>query len=257
MKKRIVSLLLCAVSIGAYAQQKGDMFLGLHGGVGLTSSNVSYEIKDKKNLYDETLKDSNPNVDFFIAPGFHYFFANNLRIGLDFTFGITKEHLEYAVETTSFTSDTKSKYWSVGPVFAGYVKLAEKFYYVPELDLNYIRMKVDENAVYMYKKQYVSYTILPEEYRNEPLDNISNVGAYKTDGKPVNGFSSTLRLLQFEFRPTERLGFSMSLIDFSFTHIFRKGEDAHAYGIDYHIPNVKNNNLQIGVNPAVGIYIYF
>lgn len=254
MKKRIVSILLCAISIGAYAQQKGEMFVSLHGGVGLTTSSISYEVKDKISK-DETMKSNDPNVDFFFAPGVHYFFANNFRIGLDFTFGITKEHSEFGVESMMFSCDTKGKYWSVGPVFAGYVKLAEKFYYVPGLDLNYIRMKVSEEGKYMYSKQYTTSYVY--EGQNYPLDNISYIGGYSTGEQSLNGFTSTLKLLQFEFRPVERLGFVMSLIDFSFSHLFKNGEDKTINGADNHTPSVKNNNLQIGVNPAVGIYIYF
>lgn len=252
MKKRIISMLLCAVSLGAYAQQKGDMFASLHGGVNTTSYGIYYD--------DKALDGYDPQVDFFIAPGFHYFVANRFRVGLDFTYGVQKNHVKYGVGPMYLSSDSKTKYWSLGPVFAGYVKLAEKFYYVPELDLNYTRMKVSEDGLYSFSPQYSdseplfvsdSYPILPLD------DDLRELGGYLFMDRSMDGLSFSVRLFQLEFRPVEHWGFALNLIDLTFSHFFMKEKNKVIDGVNVHMPSMKNNGLTIGVNPALGVHIYF
>lgn len=259
MKKRIVSMLLCAASLGAYAQQKGDMFASFHGGVDLVSYSIQYGEIDYVS-YDEPVQEKNdPNVNFFVAPGFHYFVANRFRVGLDFTFGIEKAHGEYGLGSMYLSSDSKSKYWSLGPVFAGYVKLAEKFYYVPELDLNYIRMKASEDVVYMYSPQYYDDLLfISDVYQNTALnDDLKELGGYSYKDQPMDGISFSVRLFQLEFRPAEHWGFALNLIDLTFSHFFKKEKNEVINGVNVHTPSVKNNGLSIGVNPAFGVHIYF
>ncbi len=251
MKKRIVSMLLCAASLGAYAQQKGDMFASFHGGFGITSYGVYYDEKE--------LEGYDPKVNFFVAPGFHYFVANRFRVGLDFTFGIQKAHEEYELGSMYLSSDSKAKYWSLGPVFAGYVKLAEKFYYVPELDLNYTRMKTSEKVLYLYSPQYSDNLLfISDVYQNSALDDdLRELGGYSYKDQPMDGISFSMRLFQLEFRPAEHWGFALSLIDLTYSHFFRKEKNEVVNEVNVHTPSVKNNSLSIGVNPALGVHIYF
>ncbi|MBO7606586.1 MAG: hypothetical protein J6T28_03060, partial [Paludibacteraceae bacterium] len=146
----------------------------------------------------------------------------------------------------------------LGPVFAGYVKLAEKFYYVPELDLNYIRMKASEDVVYMYSPQYDNLVFVSDVYQNMPLDDdAKELGGYSYKDQPMDGLSFSICLFQLEFRPAEHWGFALNLIDLTFSHFFKKEKNEVIDGVDVHTPSVKNNGLSIGVNPALGVHIYF
>ncbi len=244
-------MLLCAASLGAYAQQKGDMFASFHGGVGVSSFTAYYDGKE--------LEGYDPKVNFFVAPGFHYFVANRFRVGLDFTFGIQKVQDAYGVGSMYLSTDSKTKYWSLGPVFAGYVKLAEKFYYVPELDLGYTRMKTSEKVVCSYSPQYSDNTrFISDRYQNTTIDDdLKELGGYSIKDQPMDGLSFSVRLFQLEFRPVERWGFALSLIDLTCSHFFKKEKNKVVDGVNIHTPSVKNNGLSIGVNPAFGVHIYF
>ena len=245
MKKRIVAMLLCAVSFGAYAQQKGDMYIGSMLGVGLTSSSIYYD-GEKQNNYD-------PSKGIYVSPEFQYFVANNFRLGLVSSFGVNKSHYEWFVNKSSYIFNLKRSFWAIGPSFAKYIRMVDNFYYVLELDAYYTHTQARLEGEFI-KRDYVSYNELnlgsgkKSTYRRE----------FSSDSQKYNGFQLNLRFAQFEFRPVEHWGFAMSLLDFTFARFVWEEQKIYD-GEESRIPKVVENqvNFSVGVNPTVGVHFYF
>ncbi len=246
MNKRIVAILLCAVSFGAYAQQKGDMYIGSMVGFGLTSSSIYYD-GEKQNNYD-------PSKGIYLSPEFQYFVADNFRLGLVSSFGVNKSHFERLIKKSSYIFNTKRSFMAIGPSFAKYIRMVENFYYVLELDAYYTHSQAKLEGEFI-KRDYVSYNELnlgsgqKSTYRRE----------FSSDSQTYNGFQLSFRFAQFEFRPVERWGFAMSLLDFSFARFVKKEKITNENGVESRIPKVEENqvNFSVGVNPAVGVHFYF
>lgn len=246
MKKRIVAILLCAVSFGAYAQQKGDMYIGSMIGLGLSSSSI-YSDGEKKNEY-------NPSMGFSVSPEFHYFVADKFRVGLVSSFGGSKNHFERDIISSSYIFDAKNSYWFIGPDIAKYIRLADNFYYVLELGAFYMHCKSTIDGEYI-KRDIVSFNELnlgtgkKVTYRDD----------FSTGPQRYNAFRLNLRFAQFEFRPVERWGFAMSLLDLTFVRFVYKKKNMYENGEKSRIPKVVENqvNFSVGVNPAVGVHLYF
>lgn len=247
MKKRIVAILLCAVSFGVYAQQKGDMYIGSMVGFELTSSNVYYD-GSKHNEY-------NPTTGFYVSPAFHYFVVNNLRVGLDFTFGVVNNHFERDISESSYIFDTKGSFGAVGPALAKYVRLSENLYYVPELALSYVHMKSSVEGEYI-RRDYVSI----EEYNLGTGKSITYRDKHSSGPQTLNGFQADLRFFQLEFRPVKRWGFAMSLLSLSFSRCYFKGKtEIYVNGENLRLSDVEETQISFSVvaNPALGVHFYF
>lgn len=156
MKKNLLVCLLLAVSAisMASAQQKGDKYVG--GSLGLSTSTV---------IIDGS---SGTTLNFGIEPEFGYFVADKLRIG---------GSLGYALSYNDGATHTVT----VGPGIAYYIRLADNFYYVPELFIGF-------------------------EY----------VGARYIDGY---GFGMGLSLVGFEFKPKPTIGISFNVLSLGYEFV--------------------------------------
>lgn len=151
--KRITLLLLCTLTLltgKSYAQEKGEMYIGGDLSLGLTTS-----------TYNET---DNVETSFSIAPEFAYFVTDNLRIGgsINYEYYLVHEIL-------------------INPSIAYYVKLADKFYYVPEFSIG-------------------GGLILYEDLK-------------------YLGLQLELGLFAVEFRPTDHFAMSVSLLNLGYANI--------------------------------------
>lgn len=244
MKKRIVAMLLCAVSFGAYAQQKGDMYIGSMVGVGLTSSSIYYD-GEKQNEYD-------PSKGICVSPEFQYFVADKFRLGFLYSFGVDKNHFERAINKSSYIFDTKKTYFAIGPSFAKYIRMVDNFYYVLELGACYIHSQSRMKGEYI-RRDYVSFNELnlgtgqKSTYRSE----------FYSEPQTYNGFQLHLNFAQFEFRPVERWGFAVNLLDLSFSRFIMK--EMIEIWEENRLPKVyeRHVNFSVGVNPAFGVHLYF
>ena len=124
MKKVVVSLMLCALSLGVHAQEKGDKFFSTSVGVGITKAKVYQE--------KELLQENDPLVEMSLSVGVHGFVARHFRFGFDLQ----------GCYLNNINGDTemRSKQVDFGPVFAYYVPLGEKFYYVPQFGASYLHV---------------------------------------------------------------------------------------------------------------------
>lgn len=154
MKKILLFLFAVASLATATAQTKGDKYVG--GIIGVATTSV-------------ITKGSSVNTtSFSIAPEFAFFVANKFRIGgaFNYTLGATQGDVTHSVE--------------FGPELAYYVRLCDKFYYVPSFGFGF------------------AYTHVAD---------VSGVG-----------FELGLGLGSFEFRPTRHFGLAMNLLTFSYAY---------------------------------------
>jgi len=246
MKKRIVAILLCAVSFGAYAQQKGDMYIGSMVGVGLTSSSIYYD-GEKQNEYD-------PSKGISVSPEFQYFVADKFRLGLVSSFGVDKNHFERVIKKSSYIFNTKISFWAIGPSFAKYIRMVDNFYYVLEL-----------GACYMHSQSRMEGEFIRRDYVSSDELNLGSgqKSTYKrefsSNPQTYKGFQLRLCFAQFEFRPVERWGFAMNLLDLSFSRFIMKEKTVMENGAEHRMPKVYESqvNFSVGVNPSVGVHFYF
>lgn len=162
MKKICICLLaiLSTSAICASAQTKGDMFVG--GSLGLGTTSVI------------TDGNSSTNLNFSISPEFGYFVTNNLKVGAS---------LSYGIDFANYTTHTLS----IMPNLAYYVKVCDKFFYTPGLELGFV--------------------------------------AAFSDGLSMPGFGLGVNLGSFEFRPTNKFGLSMNLLSLSYVLLTYKDKN--------------------------------
>ncbi len=145
-----------------------------------------------------------------LDPGFHYFVADHFRIG-------AQMQLTHQWQKND-ESDTKtsSNNLAIGPTAAYYIRLADRFHLAPELGFFYCHGKM-------------SY-----ERDNHTAD-------YKT-----NGFELAALPVQLEFRPTDRIGLGVSLLNLEFAHMKRTDADISGNAV----------NFNIMLNPTVGVRVF-
>lgn len=145
MKKKlfVCLLLLASVTSIASAQQKGDRYIG--GSLSIATSTAIIE------------GDAATTVNFGVAPEFGYFVADKLRVSLGLSYSLA--YNDVATHTVV-----------VGPSIAYYVRLADNFYYLPELFVGF------EYAGNRYSDGYgvgIGLSVVGFEFKPKPNIGIS------------------------------------------------------------------------------------
>ncbi len=202
--KKITILMLLVMMSGInvlFAQSKGDMYVGTLLGMGISKSSTKV---------GDTKTSDKPYVTMEIDPGFHYFVADNFRIGLQMGLR-TSWHKD---ENDNKNSDN---YLLVGPTFAYYFEIADKFYLTPELGFYFAHAK--------------------------SKDKTGNI----TNESKGNGFNMQILPVMLEFRPTDHFGFSASLLGIDIAHLKAKDADVKSTGFTF----------DLGLSPHIGLKYYF
>jgi hypothetical protein len=187
MKKiAIVMLLVMLGGINVlFAQSKGDKCISYLFGI---------EVTKHSEKVGSTTNEGKPYVKMEFHPGFHYFLADNFRVGAQMT--LRRESQKY---------DSDGKYikgtFLAGASTAYYMMLAEKYYFTPEIGLYYAHTKIKDKS-----------------------------GNTTTESK-ANGFMLQMLPIMVEFRPTEHYGFSASIIAIEYSVL--KAKDADLKGKDF------------------------
>lgn len=166
MRKLVLLVGLVALSIGAFAQSKGEMYVLTTGHVSF--GNVKEQSFNNNGMVTNTTKQPLTTYLRFDA-GFGYFVANNFRLEL----GLGAYYEKHPREQWSGNTWLSNTYrgFCVCPSLSYYVRLAERFYYTPEIGVNFIFGK------YSYDESY-----------------------NKTWNCPYRGFSLYANLLAFSYR---------------------------------------------------------
>ncbi len=201
MKKILIIAAAFLVSATAFGQKKGDMYVGggLTLGAGTSSYTTSYEGTSS------TTKGSTP-VTFSISPSFGYFLWDNIRVGGSLAYGVQAQPDSYSTHT-----------FMVGPEAAYYLRLADKFYYTPELGL--------------YGGLYAD----------------STHSGSTTTTTTWGAFSVGLSLAQVEFRPLGNIAFAVDVMNMGYVYRSRTENDIkRSYG-----------SFNFDLNASVAVRYYF
>ena len=159
----VCTLVLVAASVQLLsAQNKGDKYFGGIVGVNVSATSV------------EGVSTTSASVGANMEFGF--FAADRFKIGIN------------AAYEVNVTGDPVHAL-TVGPEFSYYVRLCDKFYYVPSFEV-----------AFAYSRSY---------------------------SENMFGFGVGLSLLGFEFRPTQHFGISVDMLSFNYVYLTYKSLSAH------------------------------
>lgn len=127
MKKAVLFSIAMLMSVATFAQKKGDLYVGgsfstEFGGYTMSTSLDDYATSEKASV----------GVSSEIGAEFAYFVANNTRLGLEVYFPFSSSPTE---KVDGKWLKTKDKALVIVPSVAYYVKLADRFYYTPEIGI--------------------------------------------------------------------------------------------------------------------------
>lgn len=164
-------LLLCFAFVGMTstlcAQEGGDM---------LVSGSLSWNSASTKTTVSGTSETAKGARSFEFIPQFHYFVIDKLSVGLGIGYSMYKEpNGQFGTDDEQLFD--KTGLFSLQPMVSYYVSLGKKFYYVPRF---YIGFGFGKNK--------------------------SELDSNETSERNASMFRVGLSLLNFEFRPVDRIG---------------------------------------------------
>lgn len=179
MKKLLLTATALMVFVGAFAQQKGDSYVGVSLGydTGITNTKITTTINSGA-ISDETINRDGDN--FAINLDYGYFVAKHLRVGATLGYGYNAN------------ADSAVHSFTITPNVAYYVKLAPNFYYTPSLSLGFGCATANERLV---------------DLRGDD------------DNFTMSGFVAELQPFAVEFRPTQRFAMSVSLCSLQYLYL--------------------------------------
>ena len=183
MKKLPLLIGLIALSIGAFAQSKGDMYVvtSIDASLGKMSS---YEIYNNQPIH---FSRQPMNTEVGLEIGFGYFVTNGFRLELGVSGYIDKSPRE---QVSTDWLNNFSRGILLNPNISYYFKLADRFYYTPEVGVSFDFGKYTyEESIY----QWLSY--------------------------PYRGFSLYANLLAFQFKVTPRFSLGVVAGDLQYGHL--------------------------------------
>ena len=198
------------------AQERGDMFVG---------STIGFSYSDQSDV---------PNtLNIGASPEFCYFICNNFRIGITGSYVFQHQNVDNE-------GNYKSHSFGIGPTISYYVKMADKFYFTPEITgtftWEYIRFKPSESSSNPY---YISSTAISTTYT-----------LYRLRGKFL-GVSP----FQIEIHPTDNIGISANL--FSITASYYDDRDNKDQYSGETLRYYNGFKVDLGFTPIVGFMYYF
>ena len=169
MKKLSLLVGLIVLSIGTFAQSKGEMYV-------LASASASFgkvrsDTYNLNGLITNTTEDPSKTYLDFDA-GFGWFAANNFR--LELCLGVSYEKDPRGVSYDNVRLYNKFTSFYVCPSLSYYVRLADRFYYAPEVGVMFTFGKYSHEETpsmtwnYPYRDYSIYANLLAFEYRVGP-----------------------------------------------------------------------------------------
>ena len=179
MKRFLTFLLLLAISSTALAQLQGECYFGGSLGYKTSKSVVKVIGVDKS-------ESPGGNV-LSITPEFGYFIKNRLRLSGYLGYGWQSQKVEW-VDTAWLKQQTHVALLGAGLSY--YVRLANNFYYTPEVALAVAMGAAVQDLTKTDKFKYMAV-----------------------------GFEAEVKLFALEYRPFDKFAFNVSLIDFNYVFL--------------------------------------
>ncbi|MDE5612689.1 MAG: hypothetical protein K2I90_11820 [Odoribacter sp.] len=212
MKKTLIILVLLTHVFALFAQNAGDMVVS--GSLSWNSNSTKWK-SDNESSVEKGLR------SFSIIPEFHYFVSDRFSIGAGIGYALTKTpNGSYDMDDDEDVLFNKLGFFVFQPVAQYYVSLNDKFYYVPRFYIGF--------GVGKYKE---------EQGRNTSYDLNASV------------FNIGLSLLNFEFKPADKIGIRFSAGDLDYKSTCIKDDD------DKQVD--RNFGLNFNLGATVGFNFYF
>ena len=192
MKKLCLVVVSTLISIAATAQNKGEMYFAASIGASFGSQTSELYTGGLSTTAREPL-----GTSVSAQLEFAYFVANNFRLSL--ALGVPFTSSPTAKDGSSWLY-TKTVSFQINPNIAYYVRLADRFYYTPELGFSY--------EIGSYKE-----------------DQTANV-SYNAN---LSGWDVYAHLLAFEFRATQRFALGVMVGSLSYANAKIKDRTSDAY----------------------------
>ena len=212
MKRILISIAsLAALCFTAAAQQKGEQSLGLH--LGYDTGVTGYKFY----VFGMGTQETKTNNGYNLASAleYSYFVCDNLRISANVAYGFQGNP-----ETPSSTHSI-----TIAPGIAYYVRLADNFYYTPNLNVGF-------------------------------ACGVTGSGTLGRDWELMTmyGLGAELQPLAVEFRPTKKFAMSVSLCSLQGVAMEGKYDFAGGNGINMSGMGVRFDLIS---NAQVGFKLYF
>ena len=174
MKKIVLFSIAMLMSVASFAQKKGDMYVAgsfatEFGSYAMSSSADGYATSEKTPF----------GTSFEIGGDYAYFVADNVRLGLGASFPFSSSPIE-KVDGKWLKDKTADFYFS--PDVAYYVKLADKFYYTPEIGM-------------LFEWSRIRTQLSPS----------------LTESTSISTWGGYINLLAFEFQVSERIAIGITV----------------------------------------------
>lgn len=188
-------VLVLAVSGTALAQLQGEYYIG--GSLGYKTGNSVTKVTGVG-------KSDTPGGDALtIMPEFGYFLKNRLRLSGYLGYGWQSQKIEKA---SSGWLRNQAHVALLGAGVSYYVRLANNFYYTPEV------------ALYVAMGAYVQDVTTLDKFKYMAV-----------------GLQTDIKLFALEYRPVERFAFNVSLANFSYTYLGAPKYDTQSSTLSFNL----------------------
>ena len=174
MKKIVLFSIAMLMSVASFAQKKGDMYVAgsfatEFGSYAMSSSADGYATSEKTPF----------GTSFEIGGDYAYFIADNTRLGLGVSFPLSSSPIEKV--NGKWLKDKTADFY-ISPDVAYYVKLADRFYYTPEIGM-------------LFEWSRIRTQLSPS----------------LTESTSISTWGGYINLLAFEFQVSERIAIGITV----------------------------------------------
>ena len=207
MKKTVLLSFAMLMGVASFAQKKGDMSIG---GTFATDFG-SYTMSSSMDGYGSSEKISF-GTSFEIGGEYGYFVADNVRLGLGVTFPFSSTPFD---KVDGKWLKDKTTEFEVNPNVAYYVKLADRFYYTPEIGM-------------LYQGGTIKTQLSPSD----------------TESAQVSTWGGYINLLAFEFQASERIAIGVTFGGVAaYSSLYTYADDDAKYKMNQFIGAFNNGGL--------------
>ena len=207
MKKNVLFAIAMLMSVTSFAQKKGDMYVAGSfatdfGSYSMSSSADGYATSEKTPF----------GTSFEIGGDYAYFVADNVRLGLGVSFPFSSSPIE---KVDGKWLKDKTTEFEVNPNVAYYVKLADRFYYTPEIGM-------------LYQGGTIKTQLSPSD----------------TESAQVSTWGGYINLLAFEFQASERIAIGVTFGGVAaYSSLYTYADDDAKYKMNQFIGAFNNGGL--------------
>ena len=207
MKKIVLFSIAMLMSVASFAQKKGDMYVAgsfatEFGSYAMSSSADGYATSEKTPF----------GTSFEIGGDYAYFIADNTRLGLGVSFPLSSSPIE---KVNGKWLKDKTTEFEVNPNVAYYVKLADRFYYTPEIGM-------------LYQGGTIKTQLSPSD----------------TESTQVSTWGGYINLLAFEFQASERIAIGVTVGGVAaYSSLYTYADDDAKYKMNQFFCDLNNGSL--------------